>query len=104
MTSQTKRYIELSDVLALRFTCKGCGSALDIPISKPLNGREDKEKLNTCPVCLQRWALRNEGNYHPAIAGFTTALKTLSDVLNMGEVGFSLTIEVKDEKPKEPKP
>jgi hypothetical protein len=104
MTSQTKKYIELSDFLALRLTCKGCGSALDIPISKPLNGREDTEKLNNCPICLRLWALREGGTYHPAIAGFTSALATLANVLEVGQVGFSLALEVTDEKPKDSKP
>lgn len=102
MTSQTKRYIELSDLLTLKLTCKGCGSALEIPISRNLSGREDDLKLKVCPICLKPWALRDEANYHPAISGFTAAVHTLAGAV--GNLGFSLTIEVTDEKPKESKP
>ena len=102
MTSETKKYIEISDFLALRFTCKGCQSALDGPLSRPLIGREDEQKLNTCPVCLKPWALQAENNYHQTISGFTKALKALSDLQKI--VGFTLTIEVAPEKPKDEKP
>jgi hypothetical protein len=104
MTSQTKKYIELSDLLVLKMTCKGCGSALEIPMSRSLSGREDDLKLKACPVCLAPWALRDDANYHPAISGFTAAVKTLANAVTVGNLGFSLTIEITDEKPKEPKP
>jgi hypothetical protein len=102
MTSETKKYIELSDFLALRFTCKGCQSALDVPLSRPLTGREDEQKLNTCPVCLKPWALQNGGSYHQTIAGFGIALRAISEMQR--NVGFNLTLQVTDEKPKDPKP
>jgi hypothetical protein len=33
MTSQTKKFIELSDVVALRIQCGGCGLTVSVPIS-----------------------------------------------------------------------
>jgi len=47
MTSQTKQYIELSDLVALRFECKNCKTAVLIPLGQAF----DLNKLRDCPAC-----------------------------------------------------
>jgi hypothetical protein len=51
MTTQTKRFIELQDVLGLRFECKECHASLSLPLTKDLNA----SRLRTCPHCNNPW-------------------------------------------------
>jgi hypothetical protein len=104
MTSKTQKYIDLSDFLTLKLTCVKCQSSLEIPILRNLSGREDAKKLDCCPICLTEWASRDDGRYHQLISGFTGSLRSLKEATESAKLGFALTIEVTDEKPKDEKP
>src|ERR1035438_7519634 len=52
MTVQIKRFIELSDILALRFTCKNCGVTLSFPIEDNKLKRDNlnNQFLDVCQI------------------------------------------------------
>lgn len=81
MTSQTKRYIELADILTLKLSCKGCGSSLEIPISRDISGRADSQKLSYCPICQKPWANLGGATFQPLFAGFGTAVQKLTNAM-----------------------
>ena len=58
MTSQTKHYIEASDILSVRCDCKECGASLSLPLTVNL-----AESLFKCPNCKKPW-VRFEGGTH----------------------------------------
>jgi uncharacterized paraquat-inducible protein A len=51
MTSQTKHYIEMADLLSLRCDCKDCGASLSLPLAKEIGNA-----LSQCPRCKSTWA------------------------------------------------
>lgn len=96
MTSQTKQYIELSDVLALRFDCKNpkCGASLSA------SARDFRQNaLNVCPMCKESWARVNETSCELAIGEFIEAFRRLERMLSSDggfPTGFTLKIEIKE--------
>ena len=96
MTTQTQTFIELSDILTLKFTCDDCGCTLSIPVTRDLSKKEEMDKLATCPMCRRFWTSHGQTSYHPAIAGFLTGLNTLQLTLSK-KLGFSLAVEIKQE-------
>jgi hypothetical protein len=58
MTSKTNRYVELSDILSLRFECKQCGAAISLPLSNVC----DYQRLESCPNCTKPWIRRPDGS------------------------------------------
>jgi hypothetical protein len=90
MTIQTRHYIELSDVVALRCECRHCGAVLTLSLAKEISTR----KLRRCPNCDEEWAESIEVTISNAI----TSLKKLQSEMedrSSRDGGFSLTIEVK---------
>jgi hypothetical protein len=98
MTVKTNRYIELSDVLGLKFDCRDCGATLTIPASRDMSKTEEWGKLNTCPVCRNPWATIGSSTYQPTIAEFTAKLRRLQETMATAPVGFTLTLEVNNEE------
>jgi hypothetical protein len=101
MTAQAKKFIELSDVLALHFVCKECGATMSIS-PREYQGRKKKEgSLQKCPLCGSGWALVGNSSCEPQIAKFVDALLDLTQTTNGGQgslpVGFALHLEVKDD-------
>lgn len=94
MTTQMKRYIELSDVLTLKLDCKACGSVLQVPLSRNMSAPEERLKLDRCPMCLAEWASLNGSTYQPSIAKFSSALKELARIMESEVLGFDLWIEI----------
>jgi len=98
MTSQTKHYIELPDILAIRFECKDCGSAVSLPISPNMSF----SRLSTCPNCGRSWLLIMQTSMEPvlkecaaAIQEATAKLKQHQSILEAsGFKGFSLSLEI----------
>lgn len=103
MTVKTKRYIELADILTLTLTCKGCGSSLEVPISVDLGRRENYQKLDTCPVCLNPWVSQNGATHHSVIAALPSAIAKLRNVMETANLGFALAIEVSNDRPESEK-
>ena len=98
MTSQTKKFIELSDILSLRFGCKHCSSELLISSLRDIEKKEEQGKLNDCPVCRREWASVGGSSCELTIARFLTALNKLRSELHTFPVGFSLMLEITNEK------
>jgi hypothetical protein len=99
MTTQTKKFLELSDILALRFECKKCGSELLISSLRDISNRDEQGKLSNCPVCRNPWASVGGSTCELAIAEFLTVLNKLRGMLGTHEgafpAGFALTVEIK---------
>jgi hypothetical protein len=103
MTSHTKRYIEIEDVLTLKLICKECGSSLEIPVTRDIGRSQDLFKLDVCPICKSSWPESAESSIQPEISGLSTALKKLREKLKSPHIGVMLTLEVAEETPKEAK-
>ena len=90
MTSQQKRMIELSDLVAFCVTCKGCGVSLSIPA---LASVKDK-RLERCPSCDDIWMTPITGSVRKFV-DFKNALTSLRSSIEGGKAdGFSLTLEI----------
>jgi hypothetical protein len=98
MTEEIKKFIELSDVLSLKLTCKHCVSELSIPSSRDMLRPEERGKLNDCPVCGRNWATVNESSCEITIAKFVDALNQLRGTLKNFPAGFSFMLEIKNPK------
>jgi hypothetical protein len=97
MTSQTKKFIEPSDILSLRIQCTNakCGATLMLPIS----GDIDVKRLYVCPNCERPWVRLPSGTTAElAIAECVGHIKTLSGLLSGGQFnGFALSLEIQEE-------
>jgi primosomal protein N' len=101
MTIQTKRYIELSDVISIRFTCNHCSAALSLAASdqKLTQGKDAQQNyfLRTCPSCGKYWAEHEGVNYEPTVKAFTAAFEQLRKAFydqHSVRPGFSLALEI----------
>jgi len=113
MTSDTWKHIELTDILALRFECKECGSVLSVPLEKysewalRYNAHRDRVKppLSECPVCGDPWAFVDGSDHCTPVTLFVERLNELVGVLQKKEraPGFSMTLEIKGQKQSEGK-
>jgi len=93
VTSYTKNYIELRDLLGLHFACKHCDSTLTIPIA-----RIDRGIPSECPNCNETWSdftsVKSAAN---VISEFAKAQKQLQQALygdHPASIGYTLTIEI----------
>lgn len=102
MTSQTKNYIELADVLAIRCECKHCGATLSLPLLREIR----TDRLHNCPNCNEPWSQSGYGrslrNIDAEIAQFVTAFQSLSQSLEQPN-GFLLLLEVSGRQEPSPK-
>jgi Zn-finger nucleic acid-binding protein len=95
MTSQTKRYIELPDVLALRFVCSRCGANLSVSMMKEIR----LDALHSCPNCREPWTYMQggaalDGLLKQFVESFNVIVKNLE---SNHFPGFKLTIELRDD-------
>jgi hypothetical protein len=97
MTSQTKHYIEIGDVLSWSFTCKNCKVALSFPAFEPFKVR----KLAQCPTCNEPWLDFPSGStISLAVENFQKALADLKMVIDDRaklKEGFNLVFEIRCE-------
>jgi hypothetical protein len=78
MTKQVKQYIEISDIIGVRFECKQCHTSVSYPLSERFN----LGKLTDCPSCGATWVFDPLGpSIAQEIANATESLKTLAHVL-----------------------
>jgi hypothetical protein len=100
MTSQTKKFIELSDIVGLRIQCKHaeCHATLLLPILTKL----DREKLLVCPYCQRPWTRLPTGStIENTVEECARAISKLSSALNDPSFrGFALSLEIKQDDPK----
>jgi hypothetical protein len=108
MTTDTKKFIEFSDIIGLRLHCKNakCGTSLLVNDSN-MESLADQHSMTLarCPLCGTGWTVpsRNEGNFPGSDMRFDDGMKKfLKILLNMREfeknLGCSVTFEIKGEK------
>ena len=102
MTSETKKYIELTDVLAFRFRCTGekCGAELTLPLRSNFSKDHSVDK---CPNCGADWLLISNGSgggssNSPLLERIAESIKQLLEWPGR----FKLTVEIKPD-PKDAK-
>ena len=99
MTRQTKHFIDLSDIVALRFECKHCRATISLPISSAIR----IDSLRACANCNEPWAKLHQGaSMEIAIKNFVDTLKDFESVLRgrnefSPEGGFLLSVEIKSD-------
>jgi uncharacterized Zn finger protein len=99
MTSQTKKYIELSDIIGLRFECKNaeCGASLTLPMLEDINRTHPLQK---CPNCGQVWVQFADSTYE---LEFKKLVSTLRIIANAA-MGCRFTLEINPETQEVPSP
>jgi len=50
MTTETRQFIEVSDIVGIELYCDNCKATLSFPIA----GAKERE-VSVCPSCKQRW-------------------------------------------------
>ena len=97
MTRQIKHYIEITDVLGLRFACKSCGTTVSFPISQTF----DLTKLGECPCCKKSWIANASGaSIQGEIEAIIRSVRKMADIFGTDSkfpTELQLTIEVKAE-------
>jgi hypothetical protein len=91
MTIQTKHFIELPDIVALRCECKNpeCRTVLILPLDSAMNGA-----LQLCPKCKRGWALLAESSFESFIKDFIDRLHKLKQFDD--RLGCAMTLEIKE--------
>lgn len=96
MTEQTKRFIAISDIRALRFKCahEGCEAELLLPFRiEALKG----EVLTKCPSCGQPWAVEHKAGAQGPGKDSRPAFKALVEAvgaITAAPVQFSFSLEI----------
>jgi hypothetical protein len=99
MTSQTKTFIELSDILGLRLQCKACGCALLLNTEVDGGAIENVLSANNtvlakCPTCGEIWAQnsRQSAAWDSDIKDFVRKIRDLRKIEPAFGCVFSLEI------------
>lgn len=99
MTSETKKFIETRDIIGIRLECTRCKAALLLPFTG-LPQLLDFERLRVCPHCQIPWTRLPDGSSaEAAVMQCVDKVRVLNALLETGRYsGFSLMLEIKDEK------
>src|SRR5580700_4119964 len=104
MTSQTKKYIEFSDIIGLRLECKKCGCALLLGLEKDPPTVEtflsnSNKVLSSCPTCGATWTGLPDGrlSFDSEIKDFFRRLRYVQN--EESKFGCAVSLEIKNEKP-----
>lgn len=102
MTSQTKKFIELSDILAVKCECRNpeCKTTLILPIESGTGQvysllNPNNEVFDHCPNCGKAWAVFGDSSFAREIQRALQQLNRLNELQD--KLGCSLTLEVKEE-------
>jgi hypothetical protein len=92
MTSKTRHYVDLTDVLSSLIECLECGATVTIPIAST--------KLPAiCPNCTHTWidqySPRKVGEHYASFIDAYARLQRVLNGQNPPPVGFRLSLEVK---------
>jgi predicted RNA-binding Zn-ribbon protein involved in translation (DUF1610 family) len=87
MTSQTKHYIELSDILSVRCDCKECGASLSLPLAANI-----AYSLFKCPKCGVGWVRFDGGTHELTLTTFMSEMEKIKALLP--KAGFNLHFEI----------
>ncbi len=99
MTVQIKRFVEMCEMVAMRFECVSCEATLSLSFAKEI----DVKRLLVCPNCERPWIrLPSGGTAELTIQECVKKIRELNNFINTDPPkGFRLSIEVKrlpDEK------
>jgi hypothetical protein len=105
MTTQTKTFIELSDIIGLKVECGGCHSTVTIPIGRKMGFKG----MGHCQNCGEAWLTAGPTDKEPEMAACAEAIRVASDTLKnwqetlktLQSKGFALSLEIKPEDPEE---
>ena len=102
MTSETKRFIELSDIIGIRVKCRSCGCSLLIDATKddgPIGNLmlAHNSVLGICPTCSHPWTATQPGRatWDSDIKEFVRKMQSLKRAV--GTLGCALELEIKHE-------
>lgn len=92
MTSQTKKFIEISDMVGLRFECKNpqCGVSLSLPMQQ---GVSRTDTLQRCPHCGKAWTMFEDSDYAVQFKRLLDLLRAISEA----PLGCRFSFEIKPE-------
>jgi hypothetical protein len=90
MTAQTRHYIEVSDILALRCECRKCHAVLTLPLAKDVG-----KHLSRCPCCKEGWTQLDHSTYEILVSEFAAKVETLA--ARLPDFGLLLSLEIKPE-------
>ena len=98
MTSQTKKYIEFSDILAVRCECKhdNCRTSLSVPL-EGISGKE----LRYCPKCSESWVDLGSSSFEQLFTELASKIRRINEA--QVHLGCAITLEIRDEQPGEKK-
>jgi ribosomal protein S27AE len=99
MTTQTKTFIELSDILSVRVECGKCHSTVTIPIDRKMSF----SGMGHCPNCGEAWLQAGPTTKEPEMKACFEMIRATADILKnwqetltvMQSKGFSLTLEIR---------
>jgi hypothetical protein len=90
MTAQTRHYIEVSDILALRCECRKCHAVLTLPLARDVG-----DSLLKCPRCRTPWTQLENSTYEVLVSEFASKVETLA--AQLPNFGLLLSLEIKAE-------
>jgi hypothetical protein len=92
MTTQTKKFIEIADIVGLRFECKNpeCGASLTLTILEAINRNSP---LKECPNCGKQWARLTDADYQPDFKTLVDSLRKIASA----PIGCAFALEIKPE-------
>jgi len=97
MTIQTKKFIEIADIVAVRCECKNdqCRASLSLPMLENIAGNRP---LAECPNCGKRWLLLEDADHQQK----TKTLLRVFREISTATMGCSFTLEIKPESQEVP--
>jgi len=105
MTNQTKRFIELSDIIGLRLECRKCGCALllDLGPSREVATVDNlliaaNKILCSCPACDTPWTTLPDGRlaFDSELKDFFRRMRQVRDIES--KFGCTISLEIKEDK------
>ena len=106
MTTQTKTFIQLADILSVRVECGKCHSTVTIPIGRSMNFGG----MRRCSNCGNAWLAVEMASIEQKVNACAESIRATADDLRnwqntldtMGSAGFSLSLEIKGKQPETP--
>jgi hypothetical protein len=93
--AEVRNYLDVGDILSIRFECDTCGTAVAIAPS------ECKGVPYQCPNCTQTWALSPTGSQQDPVYQFVTALGRMlkdADSSRPPRMPYRIRLEIADRK------
>jgi hypothetical protein len=100
VTTQTKKFVDLADLLGFRLKCRTCYTELTVSLEEYAKKRSSAGFLTTCPICRTGWTMVDGGPSEPTFNALVESLQNVSALFPKTApfpTGFLLSIELKDE-------